>query len=202
MAAGLGTRMQSRRAKHLHPLLGRRLVDWLIAPVRRARARSARGRRVARVAEELEGTLPAGADLAVQEEPRGTGDAAAAAQPALEGFEGDVLVLAGDAPLLTGTSSASLVATHRRERRAVTVLSFEPEEPVAYGRVVRDGDGRLRAIVEARDATAGGARDPRGQLLHLRLSRGRPLERALDGLDARQRAGGALPHRRGAALGG
>ncbi|MGH2997474.1 MAG: bifunctional UDP-N-acetylglucosamine diphosphorylase/glucosamine-1-phosphate N-acetyltransferase GlmU, partial [Gaiellaceae bacterium] len=101
----------------------------------------------------LEGTLPDGVALAVQEEPRGTGDAAAAARGALEGFEGDVLVLAGDAPLLTEHVLAALVDEHRRAAAAVTVLSFEPEDPGDYGRVLRDGEGRLLAIVEARDAT-------------------------------------------------
>jgi bifunctional N-acetylglucosamine-1-phosphate-uridyltransferase/glucosamine-1-phosphate-acetyltransferase GlmU-like protein len=91
--------------------------------------------------------------VAVQEEPRGTGDAAAAARDALAGFAGDVLVLAGDAPLLASAELERLLAAHREERAAVTVLSFEPDDPGAYGRVLRDGSGRLRAIVEARDAS-------------------------------------------------
>ena len=153
MAAGLGTRMKSRRAKHLHPLLGRRLVDWVIAAAQRVEPEPLVVITSPESQAELEGTLPAGAVLAIQEEPRGTGDAAAAAGPALDGFDGDVLVLAGDAPLLSGEELENLVATHRREGAAVTVLSFETEEPGAYGRIQRDGDGRLRAIVEARDAT-------------------------------------------------
>jgi bifunctional UDP-N-acetylglucosamine pyrophosphorylase / glucosamine-1-phosphate N-acetyltransferase len=154
MAAGLGTRMKSRRAKHLHPLLGRRLVDWVIAAVGQLRPDplvvvTSPGSR-----EELEGTLPPGALVAVQEEPRGTGDAAAAARPPLEEFRGDVLVLAGDAPLLTAGELRDLVATHRSEQASVTVLSFVADEPGAYGRVVRDREGRLAAIVEAGDATS------------------------------------------------
>src|SRR3954447_24286358 len=92
MAAGLGTRMRSERPKHLHPLLGRRLLDWSIAPVlplgpdRLVVVFSPATR------DELEHTLPAGATLAMQEEPKGTGDAVAAARPALAGFEGDVFV--------------------------------------------------------------------------------------------------------------
>ena len=91
--------------------------------------------------------------LAVQEEPRGTGDAAAAAQPALEGFEGDVLILAGDAPLLSTAALAGLLETHRAEGATATVLSFEPDDAGSYGRVLRGDDSRLVAIVEARDAT-------------------------------------------------
>ena len=97
--------------------------------------------------------MPGGVELAVQETARGTGDAAASARPALEGFSGDVLVLAGDAPLLSAAELRRLLEVHRSEGAAATVLSFEPDQPGSYGRVVRDEDGRLRAIVEARDAT-------------------------------------------------
>ena len=153
MAAGLGTRMHSSRPKHLHELLGRRLVDWTIAaagalgpdPLVVVTSPSTR--------PALEGTLPEGVVLAIQETPRGTGDAVASARPALTGFTGDVLVLAGDAPLLSTEELSRLLEVHRREKAAATVLSFEPDEPGSYGRIVRDASGRLEAIVEARDAT-------------------------------------------------
>jgi bifunctional UDP-N-acetylglucosamine pyrophosphorylase / glucosamine-1-phosphate N-acetyltransferase len=153
LAAGLGTRMKSRRAKHLHPLLGRRVVDWGIAAARRLEPDPLVVVTSPESRAELEGTLPPGTVIAIQAEPRGTGDAAAAARQALEGFQGDILVLAGDAPLLTGDELRELVAAHAREQAAVTVLSFVADEPAAYGRIVRDDEGRLRAIVEARDAT-------------------------------------------------
>jgi bifunctional UDP-N-acetylglucosamine pyrophosphorylase / glucosamine-1-phosphate N-acetyltransferase len=153
MAAGLGTRMRSRRAKHLHELLGRRLVDWVVGAAQGLAPDPFVVVTSPESVAALEGTLPDGVALAVQEEPRGTGDAAAAAHGALEGFEGDVLVLAGDAPLLTERVLAALVDEHRRAETAVTVLSFEPEDPGDYGRVLRDNEGRLLAIVEARDAT-------------------------------------------------
>jgi bifunctional UDP-N-acetylglucosamine pyrophosphorylase/glucosamine-1-phosphate N-acetyltransferase len=152
MAAGLGTRMKSRRAKHLHPLLGRRLVDWVVDAVLGLEPDPLVVVTSPESREELAASLPPGAVVAVQEKPRGTGDAAAAARAALEGFGGDVLVLAGDAPLLTADILEALMATHRREGAAVTVLSFEADDPRAYGRVVRDEAGRLRAIVEAGDA--------------------------------------------------
>ncbi len=153
MAAGLGTRMRSKRPKHLHELLGRRLVDWVIAAADGLDPNPLVVVTSPGTVAELEGTLPAGAVLAVQEEPRGTGDAAAAAHPALEGFEGDVLILAGDAPLLSAAALAGLLETHRADGAAATVLSFEPEDPGSYGRVLRGDDGRLVAIVEAGDAT-------------------------------------------------
>jgi bifunctional UDP-N-acetylglucosamine pyrophosphorylase / glucosamine-1-phosphate N-acetyltransferase len=153
MAAGLGTRMHSRRPKHLHALLGRRLVDWAVAAAAELGPDPLVVVTSPGTLPELEGTLPAGVSLAVQSSPRGTGDAAAAARPALEGFAGDVVVLAGDAPLLSAAELARLLGTHRAAAAAATVLSFEPDDPGAYGRIVRDADGRLRAIVEARDAT-------------------------------------------------
>jgi bifunctional UDP-N-acetylglucosamine pyrophosphorylase / glucosamine-1-phosphate N-acetyltransferase len=154
MAAGLGTRMHSSRPKHLHPLLGRRLVDWTIAAAGELGPDPLVVVTSPGTVPELEGTLPSGVALAVQETPRGTGDAAASARPALEGFAGDVLVMAGDAPLLSAAELRRLLEVHRAEGAAATVLSFEPADPGAYGRVLRDGAGRLRAIVEARDATS------------------------------------------------
>jgi bifunctional UDP-N-acetylglucosamine pyrophosphorylase/glucosamine-1-phosphate N-acetyltransferase len=153
MAAGLGTRMKSRRPKHLHPLLGRRLVDWVVEAAKRLEPDPLVVVTSPETREELAAGLPDGVVVAVQQEPRGTGDAAAAARPALEGFRGDVVVLAGDAPLLSAEVLEQLVGTHRHEGAAVTVLSFELDDPGSYGRVLRDDGGRLRAIVEARDAT-------------------------------------------------
>jgi bifunctional UDP-N-acetylglucosamine pyrophosphorylase/glucosamine-1-phosphate N-acetyltransferase len=154
MAAGLGTRMHSSRPKHLHELLGRRLVDWAIAAARELGPTPLVVVTSPETSEELEGTLPESVELAVQEAPRGTGDAVASARPALAGFTGDVVVLAGDSPLLSAAELRRLVDEHRRLAASATVLSFEPEDPGSYGRIVRDDSGRLRAIVEARDASA------------------------------------------------
>jgi bifunctional UDP-N-acetylglucosamine pyrophosphorylase/glucosamine-1-phosphate N-acetyltransferase len=95
-----------------------------------------------------------GVRVAVQAEPTGTGGAVAAARPVLQDFVGDVLVLAADTPLVRGSTLASLVAEHRRSGAGVTILSFESPEPLPYGRVLRDGSGSLRGVVEERDATA------------------------------------------------
>jgi bifunctional UDP-N-acetylglucosamine pyrophosphorylase/glucosamine-1-phosphate N-acetyltransferase len=148
MAAGLGTRMRSSTPKHLHPLLGRRIVDWVIAAVKEVGADPI-------VVVASPGTRDGfeGVDVAVQEKPLGTGDAVRAARAQLEPLHGDVLVIPGDAPLLSAELLRGLVATHKRERAAATVLSFEPPDPRAYGRIVRDGEGRLARIVEAADAT-------------------------------------------------
>jgi bifunctional UDP-N-acetylglucosamine pyrophosphorylase/glucosamine-1-phosphate N-acetyltransferase len=99
----------------------------------------------------LEGTP--GIEIAIQLEPRGTGDAVRAGRAALEGRTEDVLVLSGDTPRLTGALLADLVATHRAAGAAATVLTFVPDDARAYGRVLRADDGTVQAIVEARDAT-------------------------------------------------
>ena len=153
MAAGLGTRMRSARPKHLHPLLGRPLLDWVL---RAAGPLSPRPLVVVCSPEteaELASELHDSAVLAVQQEPRGTGDAVASAREALAGFDGDLLVLSGDTPLLTADVLRGLVDEHRARGADVTVLSFVPDDPRAYGRVVRDDDGTLVGIVEAADAT-------------------------------------------------
>ena len=148
MAAGLGTRMRSATPKHLHPLLGRRVVDWVIDAARGAGASP-----IIVVTSPGASDSFGGLDVAVQHEPLGTGDAVRAARVRLDSLRGDVLVLSGDTPLLTAEVLGGLVETHRRERAAATVLSFEPPDPRAYGRIVRNGGGRVARIVEAADAT-------------------------------------------------
>jgi bifunctional UDP-N-acetylglucosamine pyrophosphorylase/glucosamine-1-phosphate N-acetyltransferase len=149
MAAGIGTRMKSATPKHLHPLLGRRMVDWVVDA-----AREAGVERLVVVASPQTRDLFEGVEVVVQEEPLGTGDAVRCAREAVEDFGGDVLVLNGDVPALRPETLRTLVETHRAEAAAATVLSFEPADPGAYGRIVRGGDGRLAKVVEAADASA------------------------------------------------
>ena len=145
--------MRSDRPKHLHPLLGRRVLDWALDP-----ALALEPERIVVVSSpesraEIEASLPRGVEVAVQAEARGTGDAVAAARSALAGFDGDVLVLDGAAPLLTAAVLGGLRGEHERAGAAVTVLSIETPEPLPYGRVLRDEEGKLRGIVEERDAS-------------------------------------------------
>jgi bifunctional UDP-N-acetylglucosamine pyrophosphorylase/glucosamine-1-phosphate N-acetyltransferase len=147
MAGGRGTRMRSAVPKHLHPLLGRRMVDWVIEAGREL------GAEPVVVASPDTRHAFEGVEVAVQEEPRGTGDAVRCARAALEGRAADVLVLSGDTPLLTGARLGELLETHRREGAAATVLTFEPDDLRSYGRVVRDADGHVHSIVEASDAS-------------------------------------------------
>ena len=137
MAAGLGTRMRSEVPKHLHPILGRRMVDWVLESARALGVDPL-------VVVAAPATVAAfdGLPVVVQQEPRGTGDAVRCAREALDGRVDDVLVLSGDTPLLRFAVLRELVDTHRREGAAATVLSFEPDDPKQYGRVLRDGRGR------------------------------------------------------------
>ena len=140
--------MRSETPKHLHRLLGRRMVDWVIEATRALGPDP-----LVIVTSPSTRAAFDGLEVAVQAEPRGTGDALASARPALDGFEGDVLVVSGDAPRLTPGVLETLVAAHRREGAAATVLTFEPADARDYGRIVRGEDGSVRAIVEAVDAT-------------------------------------------------
>jgi bifunctional UDP-N-acetylglucosamine pyrophosphorylase/glucosamine-1-phosphate N-acetyltransferase len=148
MAAGLGTRMRSETPKHLHPILGRRMVDWVLGTATELGADP-----LVVVASPATAGALGDVEVVVQERPLGTGDAVRVTRGALEGRASDVVVLSGDTPLLTAGLLQELVATHRRERASATVLSFEPRDPRRYGRVIRDEQGRLAAIVEAGDAT-------------------------------------------------
>ena len=148
LAGGLGTRMRSATPKHFHPLLGRRMVDWVVEAAR------AVGADPLVVVTSPGGTGAFdGIEVAVQLEPRGTGDALAAAREALAGVEGDLFVLTGDAPALSPTLLRELLDAHHREQAAATILSFRPTDPREYGRVIRDEDGAVLEIVEAGDAT-------------------------------------------------
>jgi bifunctional UDP-N-acetylglucosamine pyrophosphorylase / glucosamine-1-phosphate N-acetyltransferase len=148
MAGGLGTRMKSETPKHLHGLLGRRVVDWVLDAAEATGANP-----VVVVASPETSDAYDGATVAIQERPLGTGDAVAAARAALDGFSGAVLVLDAAAPLLTPELLEQLVEEHRRQDAAVTILTFEPESPLPYGRILRDDTGAVRAIVEEKDAT-------------------------------------------------
>jgi bifunctional UDP-N-acetylglucosamine pyrophosphorylase/glucosamine-1-phosphate N-acetyltransferase len=153
LAAGEGTRMRSAVPKLLHPLCGRPLIGWPVAAARAAGA----GRVIVvdnpkRLLEEY---LPEGVEVAIQEEPKGTGDAVAAAA-SLIGATDTVVVINGDVALLTAEAIRELVEAHEVAGAAATMATMELEEPGAYGRVIRDGDGSVLRVAEAKtegDAT-------------------------------------------------
>jgi bifunctional UDP-N-acetylglucosamine pyrophosphorylase / glucosamine-1-phosphate N-acetyltransferase len=154
LAAGQGTRMRSQTPKVLHDLCGRPLVRW---PVEAALAAGAE--RVVVVGgpdRALAPALPEGVELAVQEQARGTGDAVRAAAGHI-GAEDTVVVLSGDVPLVTPEAIAALAEAHAQARVPATMATMVLDDPGAYGRVVRDEEGRVVRVVEAKapgDATA------------------------------------------------
>ena len=158
LAAGEGTRMKSRVPKVLHRLAGRPMVEHVLASAR-ALAPERTVLVVAPVLEAAAGRLAcpgAGVDVAVQETARGTAHAVLASRPFLEGFDGDVVVLYADTPLVRGETLARLVRARRETAGAVAaVLGFRPADPAAYGRLILAPDGTLRRIVEYADAGAG-----------------------------------------------
>jgi len=148
LAGGLGTRMKSDTPKHFHRVLGRRMVDWVVEA-----ARAVDSDPLIVVTSPQGVAQFDGIQTAVQAEPRGTGDALASARQTLDSVAGDLFVLSGDAPVISPRLLSELLETHRREGAAATILSFRPPDPREYGRVIRDGDGSVRAIVEAGDAS-------------------------------------------------
>ena len=147
MAGGRGTRMRSATPKHLHPILGRRMVDWVVEAARPLGAEP-----LVVVASPDTANLFAGLAVAVQDRPLGTGDAVRSAQAALAGAA-EVLILSGDTPLLTTELLTALLETHRSRTAGATVLSFVPADIRRYGRIVRGAGGDLESIVEAADAS-------------------------------------------------
>jgi bifunctional UDP-N-acetylglucosamine pyrophosphorylase/glucosamine-1-phosphate N-acetyltransferase len=153
LAAGRGTRMNSSRPKVLQRVLGEPMLESVLSAVEQAGASAV----VAVVGHEAEAVREAFAGrcrFALQDPPRGTGDAVRAARPLLEERRDmPTLVLNGDLPLLTARTVATLLATHRERAATATLLTACLEDAGRYGRVLRDDHGRVRAIVEAKDAT-------------------------------------------------
>ncbi len=156
LAAGKGTRMKSDLHKVLHPIAGRPMLLHLLAAAdtlspERTVVVTGAGR-----AQVEAAVAPRGARIAVQAEQLGTGHAVMQAREALSGFEGDVLILYGDVPLVRAETMRAMIARlNAADAPAVVVLGFRPAEAGAYGRlIVADGSDRLEKIVEFKDADA------------------------------------------------
>jgi len=152
MAAGEGTRMRSSTPKMLHHVCGRPMVAWPIAAARAAGA----GRVAAIVSpgRDLSAGLPEGVETVEQPQADGTGGAIRAALPLIEEAEEaeTVLVLSGDVPLISEGTIADLLEAHGSSEAAATMLTIELDDPGAYGRVIRDNEGWVERVVEAKAA--------------------------------------------------
>ena len=154
LAAGQGTRMKSDLAKVLHPMAGLPLLGHVLLcldDLGVGRVAVVIGHQRERVREAFP---DAGVDWVVQAEQRGTGHAVMMAGPALEEFEGRLLIVCGDTPLLRASTLHGLIEAHARSGRAGTVLSMRLPDPQGYGRILRGENGDLLGIVEERDAAA------------------------------------------------
>ena len=160
MAAGLGTRMKSDKAKVLHEIAGRPMIAWAIEAARgagAARVVAILGHQLETVKAALDARYGAGSiEVALQAEQKGTGHAVASALPALHGEPDDriVVILSGDAPLLRAERIAQLTEACAANPSGLALLSTVPDRSMPYGRLVRDGAGVLQRIVEYPDATA------------------------------------------------
>jgi len=153
LAAGKGTRMKSDLHKVLHPVAGRPMLGHLTDAVAALGAKrtvivAGAGR------EQVEAfAQPLGLAVAVQADQLGTAHAVRQAEAALDGFDGDVLILYGDVPLVTAETMARMVARlHEEDAPAIVVLGFRPDQTLAYGRIVAE-HGRILKMVEHKDAS-------------------------------------------------
>ncbi len=161
LAAGSGTRMKSKTVKVLHTIAGRSMIGHVLHAVAAVEPRcivAVVGHQREQVAPHIQELVP-DCVLAVQKEQRGTGHAVRIALEALETDgrapeQGTVLVAYGDTPLLEGQTLREFAEEHEAAQAAVSILSGEVDEPFGYGRVVRDADDEVLAIVEEKDATA------------------------------------------------
>jgi bifunctional UDP-N-acetylglucosamine pyrophosphorylase / glucosamine-1-phosphate N-acetyltransferase len=158
LCAGKGTRMESRKAKVLHPLLGRPLAYY---PMARAFELGAQpvvavvGHQAEQVKDALTRVFPnQPLTFALQTEQRGTGHAVAAAREALSGFAGTVLILYGDVPLVTGATLGRLRDAFEAGKGPLAMVTCRLADPSGYGRILRGPGRRVLGVVEHRDATA------------------------------------------------
>ena len=152
LAAGKSRRMGQAVPKVLLEVLGRPLISYVLAAARAAGANrliAVVGPRCAAVPAALSGQ---GVELAVQAEPRGTGDALLACRSLLADDE-ECVVLCGDAPLVTEDSISRLVAARAEQHADLSVLTAELADAGSYGRVIRGQDGTVERVVECKDAT-------------------------------------------------
>ncbi len=156
LAAGEGKRMKSTLPKVLHPLLGRTLLEHVLAavePLRAERTLVVVGHGADQVGAHLSVVAPK-AKAVLQPQQRGTGHAVRVAVDTVpEAASGTVVVVNGDVPLLTSETLTAMVAAHEAAGAAATVLSAQVSDPTGLGRIVRTPTGDLERIVEERDAT-------------------------------------------------
>ncbi len=153
LAAGKGTRMNSDLPKVLHEVGGRPMVSWVVETAHRIGADP-----VVVIVGHMHGLVESkladdGVWFALQSKQKGTAHAVEQTRSQLENFDGDILVLSGDVPALKADTLIKLIKAHRSSGAVASMLTADLEHPAGYGRVLKDKDGLLVAVVEEKDAT-------------------------------------------------
>ena len=151
LAAGLGTRMKSATIKILHRAAGRPIIDYVLDLAGTISDRLPI-MIIGHQRESVQKAVGERARFAVQEEQKGTGHAVLQAAPLVD-VARHVLILSGDVPLTRIETLRRLLDEHERSQNALTLLTMKLDDPAMYGRIVRDGDGTVTRIVEAKDAS-------------------------------------------------
>jgi len=153
LAAGEGTRMKSDKPKVMHRVCGRPMLSWVLDALEEVKGAGYVDRILVvtgKGAPEVEGEVCERAVCVVQEERKGTGHAVMVAAPHIDAEE--LLVLTADSPLITPATLCDLCELHREENPAVTILGTVLDDPTGYGRVLRDGSGEVKSILEETEA--------------------------------------------------
>lgn len=156
LAAGKGTRMKSEKPKVLHEIFNKSLLSYVIDAVNNTGLADENIVIVGHQAEKVEEYIKTNyknTKTVLQSPQLGTGHAVSMALPLLEDYEGEVIILCGDTPLITSETIKEFVEFHRREMSDLTVMSAIFDNPTNYGRIIRNSDGSLNSIVEEKDAT-------------------------------------------------
>ena len=152
LAAGQGTRMKSKLYKVLHPVCGKPMVEHVVDHIQ-----SIDVNRIVTIvghgAELVKETLGEKSEYVLQAEQLGTAHAIGQAEPMLGGLEGTTLVVCGDTPLIRPETMQALFEHHAQQGAKATILTAVAQNPIGYGRVLRDDNGQVAQIVEQKDAT-------------------------------------------------
>lgn len=154
LAGGEGKRMKSDKPKTLSPVLGKPMLLWVISALRNAGIDDiciVKGYKKECI-EEFLGTLDFKIESVFQAQRLGTGHAVMTAKDFLKKHDGNVVILNGDAPFMDSATIKNSLAQHVDNKYAATVISANVADPSGYGRIVRDADGKLKAIIEQKDA--------------------------------------------------
>ena len=155
LAAGQGTRMNSDLPKVIHAVCDRPMVYWVVIAAREAGASRIIlivGHGSEHVREAFSGD-DADIEYAIQEPQLGTGHATTCAEPLLKDFQGDVVVLGGDGPLIRAETIRMMHNRHCQTSASATLATSVIDDPTGYGRILRDSEGRFDAIIEHKNAT-------------------------------------------------